>query len=47
MSSGIPGLEISPGASDVYPPNIKDPTGIKTPQLPFGEGVAVATSAAS
>lgn len=47
MSSGIPGLEMTPEAGDVFIPNIKDPTVIKSPQLPFGEGVAVATSAAS
>ncbi|KAI0797078.1 poly-A polymerase [Abortiporus biennis] len=46
-SSGIPGLDMSSNGSGMFTTNVKDPTQIKTPQLPFGENVAVATSAAS
>ncbi|KIM76376.1 hypothetical protein PILCRDRAFT_826372 [Piloderma croceum F 1598] len=39
-------LSINPAAqsSSVYSSSVKDPTDIKSPQLPFGENVAVATS---
>ncbi|KAK7696255.1 hypothetical protein QCA50_000908 [Cerrena zonata] len=41
-SSSAPGLDLPNG---VYNSSIKDPSQIKSPQLPFGENVAVATSA--
>jgi poly(A) polymerase len=38
-------LSINPAAQPlgIYPPSVKDPADIKSPQLPFGENVAVAT----
>ncbi|KAI0080876.1 polymerase [Panus rudis PR-1116 ss-1] len=42
-----PGLEITPSSTGAYNPAVNDPSQIKSPQLPFGENVAVATSAAA
>lgn len=45
-NNSVPGLEFASSTSGVYNPAVKDPSHIKSPQLPFGENVAVATSAA-
>ncbi|CAL1700290.1 unnamed protein product [Somion occarium] len=45
-NNSVPGLEFASSTSAVYSPAVKDPSHIKSPQLPFGENVAVATSAA-
>lgn len=36
--------EASLATSGLYAPTVKDPAQIKSPQLPFGENVAIATS---
>ena len=41
---GPPGL--TPQSNGLYTSNVKDPSEIKSPQLPFGENVAVATGVA-
>ncbi|OCH94279.1 poly-A polymerase [Obba rivulosa] len=38
-------LTAAPSSNGIYTSNVKDPSQIKSPQLPFGENVAVATSA--
>ncbi|KAH9948792.1 poly-A polymerase [Amylocystis lapponica] len=38
-------VETSPASTSIYTSSIKDPSQIKSPQLPFGENVAVATGA--
>jgi len=40
-------VEVPPPGTGVYTTNVKDPSQIKSPQLPFGENVAVATGAAA
>lgn len=42
-SLSAPGLDLP--TNGVYNASVKDPSQIKSPQLPFGENVAVATSA--
>ncbi|TCD67511.1 polynucleotide adenylyltransferase [Steccherinum ochraceum] len=44
---GTPSVEAPPSNGGLYTNNVKDPSQIKSPQLPFGENVAVATSAAA
>ncbi|KAI0921175.1 hypothetical protein AcW1_004762 [Taiwanofungus camphoratus] len=39
-------VEVTPASTGIYASSVKDPSQIKTPQLPFGENVAVATGAA-
>ncbi|KAH8096719.1 polymerase [Cristinia sonorae] len=48
MPSGVTGnttVEVPPPNAGLYTSNVKDPSQIKSPHLPFGENVAVATSA--
>ncbi|PSR73411.1 hypothetical protein PHLCEN_2v10703 [Hermanssonia centrifuga] len=44
---GISGvsLEVPTNNSGMYAPGVKDPSQIKSPHLPFGENVTVATNA--